>query len=182
MVHESSIPDRVKAWIGQVRTQGFDALWHRLGEDERVELVRFASEFDRGFQLEMESRWQAAADRYQTVGEVYPAYGDIAFQRAAEIVSEKINHAIRYYNQGVQALEAKMYTRALQFFDLALNIDPHMERALYNLGMAHRMMYIVDPMGHKMEKVLAQDAFRKLLKVNPDHHRAAAQIDQLERL
>ncbi len=181
-VHESSIPDRVRAWVSQVRTAGFDALWQRMNDEERGEMAQFAAAFDRGFQLEVEGRWQAAADRYQSAGESFPAYADIAFQRAAQVVSDKINRAIRYYNQGVQALEAKMYNKAMQYFELALNVDPSMEKALYNLGMTYRMLYIGDPVGHRLDRASAIEVFKRLLRLNPDHARAAAQIDQLSKL
>lgn len=179
---ETAIPERVRAWISQVRTAGFSTLWQRMGDAERQEMIRFASAFDRGFQLEVEGRWQDAADCYRTVGEQYPAWADIAFQRAGQVVNDKINRAIRYYNQGVQAMEARMYAKAMQYFELALNVDPFMEKALYNLGMSHRMLYIADPVGQRLERAAAIEVFRRLLKMNPDHARAAAQIDQLSKL
>lgn len=176
------IPERFRAWVSQVRTAGFETLWQRLGDEERIDLARFATAFDGGFQKELEGRWQEAADAYQDAAERFPAWSDIAVARAGQVVADKINRAIRYYNQGVQALEAKMYPKAMQYFELALSVDPLMEKALYNLGMTHRMLFIADPVGNRIEKASAVEVFKRLLRLNPQHTRAAAQIDQLNKL
>ncbi|RMH54306.1 MAG: hypothetical protein D6679_13950 [Candidatus Hydrogenedentota bacterium] len=177
-----AISVRVQAWTDQVRAQGFEALWHRLSDEEREEFVRFASRFDEILALEAEKRWQAAVDAYQGLAESFPPYSDVAIERAGYLVNEKINRAIRYYNNGVRALEAKMYNKAMQYFDLALGIDPYMERALYNLGMAHKLNYLANPEANHLSKVSAIEAFKKLLKINPGHLRAAAQVEQMSRL
>lgn len=177
-----SISDRVRLWTGQIRTQGFDALWSRLVDAERDEFVLFARDFEAGFEEEIEQRWQSAVDRYRRLAERFPAWSDIAMGRANQVIADKINRAIRYYNQGVQAVEAKAYLKALQYFDLALSVDQHMERALYNLGMTHKYLYVSDPVANKLHRLTAIETFKRLLKQHPHNLKAAAQIEQLERL
>lgn len=177
-----NISSELKAWVGQVRTQGFDALWDRLIDSEREEFARFAAEFDQCFELEAAHHWQDAADKYATLSEIYPAWSDVAVGRASHIVSEKLNRAIRYYNQGIRSVELRQYTKALQFFDLALNIDQNMHIARYNLGMTHKIIYISDPAKNRLNKLSAVETFKKLIEINPRHAKAAAQIEQLDRL
>ncbi len=177
-----SASERVRAWTDQIRTQGMEALWQRMTDAEREDFTAFARAFDEGFELELQHRWQEAADLYKTLSERHPAYSDISISRASFIVSDKINRAIRYYNQGVQAVEAKLLTKALQLFDLALNVDRNMEKALYNLGMTHKMLYVTDPVSGKHHRITALDTFKRLLDRNPAHARAAAQVEQLKRL
>jgi tetratricopeptide (TPR) repeat protein len=181
-VRANDLSERVKAWVSQVRTQGFQALWDRMVETEREELAVFGRELDAALELEIEHRWQAAADRYRGIAERFPAYSDIAVARATHVIDEKINRAIRYYNQGIQTVEARQYQKALQYFDLALNVDHNMERALYNLGMTHKLIYISNPAQNTGNKISAIDTFRKLLARNPRHVKAAAQIEQLSKL
>jgi len=177
-----SVSTELKAWVTQIRTQGFEALWDRLIDSEREEFTRFAKEFDQCFDLEIAHHWQDAADRYATIGEVYPAWSDVAVARASHVVTEKLNRAIRYYNQGIRSVELRQYEKALQFFDLALNIDQNMHIARYNLGMTHKIIYISDPAKNKLNKLSAIETFKKMLGQNPRHAKAAAQIEQLQRL
>lgn len=177
-----NISESVKAWTGQVRTQGFDALWSRMDEREREEFGIFCSAMDKAFAMEAEHHWQDAADVYTSIGEKHPEWSDIAVARASYIVSEKLNRAIRYYNHGVRCVEQRQYGKALQYFDLALNIDQNMQIARYNLGMTHKIMYISDPAANKLSKISALDSFKALLSINPHHAKAAAQVEQLSKL
>lgn len=177
-----NISERVKSWSGQIRTQGFDALWNYLSPEEREEFELFARELDQAFELEASHCWQDAADRFQTVAEKFPAWSDIAVGRASWIVSDKLNRAIRYYNQGVQCVEQKQYNKALQYFDLAINVDQNMQIAHYNLGMTHKIIYVSDPAAGRLNKISAVETFKKLLKINPNHAKAAAQLEQLKKL
>ena len=176
------LSDRVKLWIDQIRTQGVDTLWQRLSDVEREELQAFGMQFENGFKLEEEQRWQEVANHYKFLAEKFPAYSDVAISRASFIISEKINKAIRLYNQGVQAYESKMYTKAVRFFEMALATDKNMEKALYNLAMANKMIYISDPKKFRENKLLAIDKFKKLLELNSSNAIAKAQIDYLSKL
>lgn len=177
-----NVSEQIKSWTGQVRTQGFDALWQRLADEEREEFELFAREMDEAFAMETDHHWQNAADKYTFIADRYPAFSDIAIQRGALIVTDKINRAIRYYNQGVRAVETRQYNKALQFFDLALNVDRNMENAMYNLGMTHKIIYISEPAKNPLSKISAIDTFKGILNRNPRHAKAAAQIEQLKRL
>ncbi len=177
-----NISEHVKTWTGQIRTQGCDALWHRLSDEEREEFEIFGRKMDEALSMELDHHWQNAADRYKFIAEEFPAFSDIAIARASHIITEKINRAIRYYNQGVRSVETRQYNKALQYFDLALNVDRNMENAMYNLGMTHKIVYISEPGKNPLAKISAIDTFKSLLKKNPRHAKAAAQIEQLKGL
>lgn len=179
---QASLSSVVRSATEQIRTNGVDALWLRMTDQEREEFCVFAQEFDLVYKLEVDQRWIEAVDGYKSLAEKYPALSDIAVGRAAHLVAEKINRAIRYYNSGVQALEGKMYNKAMQYFDLALNVDPFMERALYNLGMAHKFNYVADPKLNRMSRHSCIETFKKLLKMNPGHVKAQAQVEQMQKL
>src|SRR5688572_13889320 len=95
---KSSTSPRVRTWTNQIRTQGFEALWGRLSDDERKEFEAFASEFDLIQNRETAGKWQSAVDAYKGLAQKFPPYADIAVSRASFVVAEKINRAIRYYN------------------------------------------------------------------------------------
>lgn len=182
MVDRNAVSTAVRSWTDYVRTRGFDTLWQRMTDADRDEFVSFARDFDGVLLLEDGKRWQHAVDIYKTLADKWPAFADIAIQRAAFLVDEKINRAIRYYNTGVRAMEMKKYDKALECFSLALHIDPFMENAIYNAGMAHKTKYVIAPQKNRSAKVLALDCFRRVLDLNPAHRKARAQLEQLERL
>lgn len=171
-----------QSWASEVRTQGFDALWSRLGDGERETLNSFAAHFNEVYAMELDLRWQDAVNAYKGLADDVPEFGDIAIARAGFIVRDKINRAIGYYNNGVQSLQAKNFARAAQCFEMALNVHPSMIQALYNLGIAHRSVYVTDPSRAKDNRHHALDAFKKLLRLQPENDKVKAQIEYLRRL
>lgn len=153
-----------------------------MPDEEREEYLLFAKELDTGYETEKKQRWSSAIDYYKSVAAQYPAFSDIAIERAAMLVNEKVNRAVKYYNNGVRALQNKQYHKALQYFDLTLSVDPYMEKAQYNLALAHKFLYIAEPVSNKHNRVAAIDAFEKVLDLNSGNFKAEAQIEQLKRL
>lgn len=172
----------IRAWTDRVRTRGLDALWDTMSDNERATFRTFALNMDNIAKLEESNRWQQSTDEYRKLGENTPEFADIAVERAGWIVSEKINKAIRHYNNGVRALELRSYQKAIQSFDLAIHVNPFMERAHYNLGMTHKMMYLGDAESYPDSRLAAIEVFKRIGEQFPGHTKSAAQIQQLENI
>ena len=133
-----------------------------------------------GWEEEKDRNWLLARAAYKEAGRRFPPFADIAVLRDEIVVEEGLNRAIEYYNRGVRALKAKSFRMAIDAFLLALEVDPKMGNAWYNLALSYKMRYLADSKGFKEGLFLAEEALEKLLAIDPEHKKALALSDSIE--
>lgn len=168
--------------VGSVRSQGIEVLWDHLDASGRSEFRLFHEIMRQGWEAEKAREWAAAEAAYERAMREHPPFSDIAARRLEIMIDESVNRAREYYNRGVRALKAKRYGKAIDMFLLALEIDPKMKDARYNLALAYKMRYLADPRGFKEGLYLAEESLNKLLEIDPDHEKALAQKEYLASL
>lgn len=168
--------------VKSVRSQGLDSLWMNLGAERQSEFLSFFEEMKRGWEEEKRKEWKAARASYQTAARKFPPYSDIAVLREELVIEEGVNRALEYYNRGVRAFKGKQFGSAIDHFLLALDVDPHMGNAQYNLALSYKLRYLADPVAFREGLYLAEEAFAKVLEKDPDNKKAQAQLASIDSL
>ena len=168
--------------VKSVRSQGVESLWQNLGAEGRTEFLEFFDLLKRGWDEEKRKEWKSARAAYQDAARKFPPFSDIAVLREEITIEEGVNRSLEYYNRGVRAFKMKQYGVAIDHFLLAVDVDPKMTNALYNLALSYKLRYLSDPTAFREGLYLSEEAFGKVLDLDPDHKKTLAQLESIETL
>jgi tetratricopeptide (TPR) repeat protein len=109
--------------------------------------------------------WYALGKFYQDIGDWNNAIGTYTALLSFE------NNKNAMYNLGVIHLISKEYTKALEFFTGALNIDPQYAAAYYGRGVCYQSMG---------DKKKAEVEFKSCLAIDPENDAAKRALGQIK--
>lgn len=98
-------------------------------------------------------------------------YGFVA-KKGLGGTNSNVGAADSHFQQGNTYLKAKNYTTAIKEFEKALELNPKLAEAAFNLGLSYNGLSVVDKNKHVENIAIANTYFRKALSIDPKHELA----------